>query len=690
MSASDTRSWVERTISSLDGGFDKKKLLEEAESLGDPEIRSLIATSITASMVKRKLEQYLERGDPPGSEPRGSPDVETHAVQVPDSSDDVTESPPESPPSTSPEAEPDPQSVSPPREEPSAQEPQPAPMGSSQPVEMRENPPSQDPVPPKPSSSERFSRLEKTVLASKSSDDLSIPSIPEGMVDTIRQLKDLAHRKAEQTEPKSFTPKKRPIRSGELIDALGGTPQQPPQTPSVEAPVQDAPAQDSVDSFAEASLSAPSESAPEQGPLPSSPQQATDTGFDADDALEEFEAFLNEPAKGEKSGSEVFHEEAGPVPSTEVDATDGAGDAKAGDDITARFDDLLATMSDINTDLPHSPEKTDPPRIPEETQPQTGSPPGVVRRVPEPPHAPSAQYDGSWIERCENITDIIEMLRVVDGSITDVRTTVALYVLGFSEELAATIRTAQNRDELELMLRKALTATIDDAFDKTMERFSRERSVLEREAEVAAVAFDDAVRAEEEHRLEVERAAVVRAEDAAIDETASRLARERSVLEREAEVAARAFDEAVRAEEEHRLQLEHAAEHTQPERVTVRSTPQDRPAASGRDVLATAKAVHAHAERESAAEPIIPKPMPAPSTRPTLAERIAKHIESLHDLIESGDYDDALERLEKARELLGRQITLKEHRKESVVDERMADFELKGLALDLEILKARQ
>lgn len=108
------------------------------------------------------------------------------------------------------------------------------------------------------------------------------------------------------------------------------------------------------------------------------------------------------------------------------------------------------------------------------------------------------------------------------------------------------------------------------------------------------------------------------------------------------------------------------------------------------DVLQAARTVHQRAEQESAADLTVPVKKPVPAPRPSLAERIAKHIESLHDLIAEGDYDTALERLENARELLARQITLKEHRKESVVDERMADFELKGLALDLEILKARQ
>jgi len=746
---SEKRSWVEKALSSLSEGFDKKRLLESSEALEDPELRSLIATSLTATMARRKLEQYLMRLGTDDSPHTGSRTASATPASHPESPGSQPASPPaSSSPDTSLSAS-KPKDVSP-SASPDALSPLDTTLSAAKPKNASS---STKTIPDKERSSERFSRLEKTVLASKSSSDLSIPDISEDMIGTIRQLKDLARRKTQDT-PKTFTPKKKPVRSNELLEALD----KPRTLETIEsAQNPQTPARESI-----------------QEPVPSAVEQPSDS------TLEEFEAFLDEPASSETHGSELFSDDGvEPVPdqpvqnatrpspsntrstqkaSTQTDPgasepvqpVQNTAPVEPRADITMRFDELLSTMNDINTDLPHPVSQSSPSELENRSgpaQPQQIPISGAVRDQPPMPSAspvrdtrmesgprtaqPAADatlqpvgdarssveaselqaptvYDGSWIEQCETITDVIEALRTVEGSIEDVRRTIALYVLGFSEDLARTIRTAQDRDEIELMLRKALTMTIDDAFERTSDRFAKEQASLSREAQDAAEAFDEAVStaiAQERLRSQLEASRFepsdetreVTSEHPPVRPVTDDPVSEHQVAEPENMSDTHSSGE--RPSDAHPSDAHPSGERPSGERPSGERPSGERPdepsentslrAQGSADVLASARAAHEHAEHESA-DDLTPVPERAEPPRPTLAARIAQHIESLHDLIEHGEYDEALERLAQAREMLERQITLKEHRNEPVVDERMADFELKGLALDLEILKARE
>ena len=526
------------------------------------------------------------------------------------------------------------------------------------------------------------------------SDDLSAPEIPDDMLGSIRELKSLATKR--------------------VADA-------PPQTPSedVPAPPDDTPAPLVTTAQPRASAQDPSEASQAQATAP-------ENGA-ATDALDEFDAFLEKPmaVSDSSSKSDLFsdvpqppeatetirppkapapqkeppqrpdtheqkdlpqapdtHEEAPPSPDPPVEKgplakeplQDTAKTPPAStqaqeppqeppqeeppstsgtpaDDIAARFDALLSTMDAISLSLP-APETMDSlgaengdasaqsdPSAPESTVKSHDEHRGGASDATDPSvPATDPNYDGSWIEGCDTIGDVLEALGSVKGSVTDVRTTVALFVLGFSEELAALVRTAQNRDEIELILRKALTKTIDDAFDRTIAHLESERTVFEREAGVAAERFDEAV-------------------------TSAIADRERELRERE-------------------LRERKAHEHE-----PVRTHPPEQEERPDLDVLKHAVAIHKKVEEKS--KPTGPLPHHAPK-KPAAQSKIAQHISEMHDLIERAEYDQALEVLAQARELLSRQIVLKESRSEPIIDERMADYELKSLALDLEILKARE
>lgn len=777
---SEKRAWVEKTLSSLDEGFDKKQLLESADALQDAELRSLIATSITASMAKRKLEQYLSRlgnapdepeepakapdepvktpeaNEPPKSEPAPEPVLPAEEDDAPKNDSADTDPAPENDTKKESDAAVDgsedfsrdpgvvkkaPKPAEPVR---STKRPDPKPVSTKprappEPVKSAPEPKPSDPAPKKSSSAERFDKLEKTVLASKSKSDLAIPDIPEDMVGTIRQLKDLAQRKA--AEPvKSFEPKKRPaLRSDALLKAFGEKKEDEPE-----------PITQSVPEVAEPiSVRDPDPTVSQAPQTPQAPENLEQKRSDALDTLDEFEAFLSEPAQKQDAppqrSSELFSDAPQAEPAEEPAASEPTAQSSPpptasevqdspADDITARFDDLLATMGEINTDLPHAkdqetsapasepvsepvnqsspavsepsqpssssefssepeqappappPPPSQPAQAPPQTMPQSPSP-SLLQKDPEPQRAPT-EYDGSWIESCESISDIIDALETVQGSVQDVRTTIALFFLGFSEDLARTIRTAQNRDEIELMLRKALTATIDDAFERTAARFAKEQESFDEEAESAAQAFDSAILAQEAER---------KRHDEELEQTHLREQQERERLEQEAEEEAsrvlaerkrldqeRIEKEREQHEREEAQEAERKKQHAHEKKEHHESSPEPTP-----DLFASARAAHAHAEKQTDED--LSKPVVKHERKTlTLAARIAQHIESLHDLIEAGDYDAALATLGEARGLLARQIELKTHRSEPVIDERMADFELKALALDLEILKARE
>ena len=538
-----------------------------------------------------------------------------------------------------------------------------------------------------------FSRLEKTILASKTGADLSVPDLPEGMIDDIRRLKDLAQRKSAAPRPARAQPRRSHLEGdpADLLDALGSSPEPPVPEPAGPPPTPVAPAP--------AEPSTPEAATPDRSP---SPGPAAQPGPSADSLADEFSDAGAQPDAAEKSEPSAdqldveafdrFLEEniapSGPDARTPADpspapvtpkpgsASDVAPARSASDDaqaqpasvpapndavdeasVTEQFERLLGTMRSINDELPGDGSDASDATAPEAAAPRapvpkvapsasSSSAPAQPASSSAPePAAPSDAYDGSWISSCETISDVLDALEEVDAPIEQVRTTVALFVLGFSDALASIVRTAQNRDELELMLRHALTESIDDAFSRTGERLADERARLDHDAEKAAASFDEA-----------------ESDAASAPKPAPAPAPEPAPIE--------------------------PAETKKPEPPKEPATDPGSPEPSSAELLEKARATHASAESRAADDLSAVPASPAPK-RLTLAGRIAKLIEQMHGLIESGEIDAAIESLGKARALLERQITLKEKRGEPTIDERMADFELKGLGLDLEILKAR-
>lgn len=288
-------------------------------------------------------------------------------------------------------------------------------------------------------------------------------------------------------------------------------------------------------------------------------------------------------------------------------------------------------MDAMNRELPHPDEPLEEPEEPLDEPSQAPARADAIEQRPEPVQA---TYDGSWIDACESISDVIDSLGSVSGSIEDVRSTIALYVVPFSDELASVIKTARNRDELELMLRRALTETIDDAFERTAIRFAQEQETFEQEATRAAESFDRSFK-------DVRAAAKPVPIEEPVDEQALEPGLDQEAVPEDAAEVARRLHE-----------------------------------------------MHMSIEQKSAPGPApAPRPIPRPET---FTQSMNTIMSGIQGLVETGDYDAALERVSNARELLARQIRIRTTRGDPIIDETMADYELKSLALDLEILKSRE